>query len=286
MTNVHKFYFFPPQWDFELGGLVQLGNIIKDPKRPDEPLNDENREALPPLAVNTKKPLFEAKIAVDSTNSIGAGVSLAQLFGIDFKAEKKKATVWTVKADQVLTQEIRPKDSYVEKCFLHDEVKAYLEKTKFRKDLYMIIGIKAASSATVSSEAGSNTFLGGKVSVNPAAASGVPIDVHAQASTSNNANTTAAFGKSEFILAYRLRKITYLKTQRVKNNEDYDRGTALDNETPTAEIEMIDEAKFLRLEQKDTDHEEFNYPAVTAKQEIVDEDEGEFQFVVPEEIEE
>ena len=286
MTNVHKFYFFPPQWDFEVGGLVQLGNIIKDPKRPDEPLNDEKREALPALAINTPKPQFEVKIAVDSSNSIGAGVSLAQLFGFDLKAERKKATLWTIKADQVLTQEIRPKDSYVEKCFLHNEVKAYLEKTKFRKDLYMIIGIKAASSATVASEDGKTTSFLGKVSVNPAAASGVPVDVHAQASTSNDANTKAEFGKSEFILAYRLRKITYLKTQRVKNNEDYDRGAVLDRDAPTAEIELIHEAKFLRLEQEDTDHEEFNFPAVTATQEVVDDEEGEFQFVVPEEIEE
>jgi hypothetical protein len=280
MANVVISYFFPPQWNFEYGGAISLGNIIDDPNMPQNALNEEDRQPLPRLTVNHTKPLFKATISVDLQQSAGLGTSLLQLFGFgaDIKAERGKTRVYTIEAEKLLTQEINPLSTYVEKYFNHAEVKSHLERTGFR-DLYMVVGIMAASTATVSSDIGRKRLFEGKVGANFAPA-GAPVALEASASHKSETRAQVSFGKSDFILGYRLRKITYMKTGRLKKMEDVKRGTVLDDDAELQSPEMIYDVNFHRLEEKEIDAREFELESVI----VEDEESGEkFEFVVPEE---
>jgi hypothetical protein len=174
-----------------------------DPKAPQYALNDEDRQPLPKLFIDDLKPQFKATITDDRAKSAGIGSSLLQLFGFsaDLNAERSKKRIWTIEAEQLLTQEINPKSSYVETCFKHSEVQNFLQKTNFRKELYMIIGIMAVSSATVSSEIGRKHLFGAKLGASFGPVTfGVPLDAHLNGSTSAERGTQASFGKSDFIL--------------------------------------------------------------------------------------
>src|SRR5271156_6446967 len=127
MANLVTTYFFPPQWDFELGGEIALGNIIADPLKPQEALNEDKKETLPTVK-EKGKPDFKATITVDLTQSVGLGTSLLQLFGfgVDVKAERGKTRIYEITAKNLVKQEINPQATWAEKCFKHDEVAAHL----------------------------------------------------------------------------------------------------------------------------------------------------------------
>jgi hypothetical protein len=278
MANVVKSYIFPPQWNFEYAGAICLGNIIYDLKNPQYSLNEDNQEPLPRFIVDHRKPQFKAKIMVDSKQSTGLGTSLLTLFGFDVgvRAERSKNLEYVVEAEQLLTQEINPLPSYVKACFEHEEVAEYLKDTNYRKDLYMITGIMAARSAMVSSDVGRKHLFEGKAGFNLAPA-GNPVGIDAHASTSSGQVVQASFGKSDFILGYRLRKITWSK-KGFKKMEDERQGVVLeDGEEPEAAATRY-EADIIRLEEGEIGSAEFELPSVTAQNEGTGET---FEFVLP-----
>jgi len=212
MANVQTSYFFPPQWTFQAGGPISLGNILSDPKAPQYALNDEDRQPLPKLFVDDTKPHFAVTITDNSAKSAGIGSSLLQFFGFsaDLNVERGNTLTWTIEAEELATQEINPKASYVETCFKHPEVQSFLRKTKFRKELYMITGIMAVSSATVSSEIGKKHLFSAKLGASLAPVATVPLDAHVSGAISSDHGKQAAFGKSDFILG-RLRYFPYFR---------------------------------------------------------------------------
>jgi hypothetical protein len=146
------------------------------------------------------------------------------------------------------------------------------------KDVYMISRIMAAAKAIVSSQSAIKTLFRGKFGISGAPA-GVPLSGGAQASTESNTEAEVSTGESDFILAYRLRKITYLKTSRVKRMEDVKgKGTVLDDDAGAEEPEMEYEANFVRLKNKAIGSDEFELASIGAR----DEDDAEAsEFVIP-----
>src|SRR5271163_4901824 len=116
MTNVETSYFFPPQWNFHVGGPIALGNILSNPKEPQNAINDEDKEALPKLIIDDTKPNFKAVISAKTAASAGVSSSLLQLFGFsaDVNLERSKKRIYTIEAKKLHVQEINPKPLYVE----------------------------------------------------------------------------------------------------------------------------------------------------------------------------
>lgn len=279
MANTVTYYFFPPQWDFDYGGPISLGNIISDPRVPQYALNKDERLDLPDFFKNKRVPKFKATITADSNQTVGINVSLLTLFGLDADVnfERSKKQVYTIEAASRLIQEIDPTPAYVESCFKQPAINKYFQEKGF-KDLYMITGIMAATSATVSSQSVRKRLFGGKFGVNFTAA-GAPVGVGAHASTESGMQADVSVGESDFILAYRLRKITYLKAGRVKKMEDVKgKGTVLDGDAEVEKPELDYEANFVRLEKKEIGSDEFELASVGAQNE---DDEETFEFVIP-----
>ena len=291
MANPEPSYFFPPSWNFQLNGAIKLGNIITDPKKPQSYLNEDNRSPLPALIIDHTKPTFHATITADTTRSAGVGSSLLQLFGFaaDLTLERGKHTTWTIAAEQLLTQEIDPKPAWVETCFAHPEVQRELQQAKYRRDLYMVVGVMAASAATVSSEVGTRRLFATKLGVNLApVAGGVPVEVHVEGKVGGEKGVEAGFGKSDFVLAYKIRKISYLKTMRVKKMSDVTKGTVLDGDAVGEEVEKEAVFELLKLDADDVGADEFDLEAVTARVDAPGSEGGSgsgsggLQFVLPE----
>ena len=278
MANTVTSYFFPPEWDFEYGGAISIGNIISDPKEPQYALNRDERLDLPPFLVNKRRP-FKATITVDSKQSAGVNMSLLSFLGFDGDStfERSKKQVYTIEAKERLTQQIDPDAAYVEACFKQTAVAKHLQKTKF-KDLYMIIGIMAATSATVTSQSIRRRLFGGKLGVDFTPA-GAPVGAGIHGSVESGTEAEVTIGESDFILAYRLRKITYLKEGKVKKMADVlGNGTVLHKHGRSEAPEKVHEAQFVRLEEKEIGSEEFEFTSVKA----CDEDDGKFfELVIP-----
>ncbi|KPI42246.1 uncharacterized protein AB675_9606 [Cyphellophora attinorum] len=290
MTNIKPAYFFPPQWHYQTGGPIALGSIISDAKEPQRALNYEpdgvtNRPALPRLTANTSEPQFETTISANVSHSVNIDTSLLQIFGfgVGLKVERKKKRIYRIQTQNLLIQEFDPKSTYVEQCFQHAEVQRYLHDTKFRKDLYMIIGVMSATSATVSTDIGRSYLFGGNVGVDLTIPTGgaAPVAINLGGEQGRGKFQTGSFGKSDFILGYRLRKITFIKTMRVKRMEDVYTGALLeDSDQAPAEVEHEEAAKFVRLETQPIDGDEFSYIDLTPEEN----DAAPYTFVVPETV--
>jgi len=267
MTNVETSYFFPPQWNYHVGGPIALGNIISNPREPQNAINDEGKEPLPKLSIGDTKPDFEAVITAQTVISAGIGSSLLQLLGIsaDVDFERQKIHQFTIKAKKLHVQEINPKPLYVEKCFLHSDVADYLARYKAKR-LYMIIGIMAVTSATVATDIGKERRFEAKLGASFVAA-GTPLDANVHGSARNNKGAKASFGESDFILAYKLREISYLKEKKtIGKMTDVKKGTVLDDkyrggemsdQVPDGEGEMV--LKFVSLEEEAVSASDFEF---------------------------
>ena len=278
-------YFFPPKWHFQVGGPVALGSIIEDPKKPQASLNYEepNPQPLPRLTVDHSKPDFKTKIVADTSVSAGIGTSLLQIFGfgVDVDVERGRRRVYEIEAEQLRTQEIEPVQSWVEKAFAYEEVQRVLRKNKFRIDLYMITGIKSATKASVSTDIGRRVLFNTKFGIDLTVPTGgaAPIGLNVKGGTKIDRSTTASFGASDFILGYRLRKITYVKFSRKMRMDDVLKGTVLDGDAKAQRPETVDDAEFIRLEDEDIGADEFELSSVVAQ---IEGDEQALEFVVPE----
>jgi hypothetical protein len=277
--NKVKNYFFPPQWDFDHNGPISLGNILADPKSPQCAINKDGQLPLPSFFKNKRIPKFKAKITADSKQSAGLNHSLLSLFGLnaDITYERSKTQVYTIEAESRLTQEIDPSAEYVKACFGQPSVKRHFAEKGY-KDVYMITGIMTATKATVSNREARRTLFGGRLGISGAAV-GVPLGVGVETQNEGGGKAQVEIGASDFVLAYRLRKITYLKVGRVKNMVDVKgKGTVLDGDAKAEELEMEYEAKFVRLEGWEIGAEEFELEGVQAR----DEEGGQsFEFVIP-----
>ncbi|ETN39161.1 uncharacterized protein HMPREF1541_05384 [Cyphellophora europaea CBS 101466] len=273
MANEETSYFFPPKWHFQLGGPIALGSIIEDSRKPQASLNygEPNPQPLPKPTVDITKPNFKATIVIDTSVSTGIGTSLLQIFGfgVDLDAERGRRRVYEIEAELLRTQEIEPEQDWVKKAFANEEVQRVLRRNKFRIDLYMITGIMSATKASVCTDSDRRVLFNAKVGVDLTVSTGgtAPLGVNVKGGTKVERSTKASFGASDFILGYRLRKITYVKFSRKIRMEDVLKGTVLDGDAKAPKPETVDDSEFLRLENEDIGADEFGLNSAIAQTE-------------------
>lgn len=282
--NEEKHYFFPPKWDFNHDGPISLGNILADPRTPHHAITRDSH--LPPLSfsINSRTPKFKVKLECNPKQSPGINLSVLSLFGLgtDAPFDRCNKQEYIIEAESRLMQEIDPSAECVKACFEQPAMKRHFVEKGY-KDVYMITGIMAATKATVSSRSARRTLFGGRLGVNGAAVE-VPLGVETNPLNKGGGEAKVAMGKSDFVLAYRLRKITYLKGRRVKIIEEDLKGkwkrTVLNGDVngETGEPETEYDAKFVRLDGAHVGAEEFDLAGVGARDEDAEEA---FEFVVP-----
>ncbi|KAF4626073.1 hypothetical protein G7Y89_g12088 [Cudoniella acicularis] len=136
--------------------------------------------------------------------------------------------------DRVDTTQFIAKEEYLQTCIEATPVRRYLDKSRYRKPLYIITGIKTVTGAKAKSlkscgvganlgiELDGTVWSGGTMSIG-----GGPT---IEGKTENKAGTTWE-GSSDFVFAFRVRKVRVeQKTGTVNDDDDYTAGALLGNE--------------------------------------------------------
>lgn len=224
-------YFLAPARHSTPLGAIALGNIIKDPREPEIALNDTNSEAVKKLAAKA--------VAVDETNAfhymtegsnVRANVMARALesFGAGAGVHRSSDVTSLYKIDKMKTYSVSPSFGEVKEIFNEPAVQEGLRNSFFEANVFMITSIRVVYGAEVFAstirEAGGYLFM--RADLTP---TGAPVDLEAAAEAGKKRGeilTTHVSDQTPFVLAYRLREISFRRKQ-VKAQRDAE-GDVLD----------------------------------------------------------
>jgi len=243
MSNRTFYYFYAPTWDYPPSGPIQLGNVITSIKMPEKPLYTVPIPLDPELFSSDKshvefslEKLREGKFSILTKflSILGIGVN------IDVNWDNSNENTFTF--DQVKTTQFVPKEDYIQKCIESLAVRRYLDKSRYRKPIYIITGLKIVTGAKAKSH--KSHALGGTLGVelNGTIWGGgtVPIGGGSEVEGKKERKEGTSWdASSDFVFAFRVRKIGVKKTGAVKKDEDYRTGAMLGNEIENGDIEEL-----------------------------------------------
>jgi hypothetical protein len=141
--------------------------------------------------------------------------------------------------DRLETTQFIPKEAYLQKCIDAEPVRRYLDKSRYRKPVYVITGLKTVTGASAKSLRARVVGGGLGAAIDGTVLSGgsVPVGGGPQiAWKQDTKGVTSWEGSSDFVFAFRLQKVLVeRKTGAVKKGEDYKSGAMLEHE-----VERID----------------------------------------------
>lgn len=215
--SLQKTYFLAPARHSTPLGVISLGNMIEDPRSPEIALNDVTSLALKALAAKANaieetdtfsymsegsnvKASVMAKV-LEGFGTIGGGAGLIRT--------NDMSSIY--KIDKMSTLSISPTLDEVKKIFSESSIQGNLRNRFFKSSVYMITSIRVvygaeAFSSTVRAAGG---FLHFAADLTP---SGVPLNIGSTleaAKSDGQMMSTKVSDKTPFVLAYRVREITY-----------------------------------------------------------------------------
>lgn len=242
MSNITKTYFLAPSWDYPPNGPIKLGNIISSPLKAAEPLNiatckdPEEVDLNPPFKIGvtwSKEKQRAGKFGVwtEFLSFLGFGVDVGTSY--DTQIEE------TYAFDRMDTKEFLPTPAYLAESIRDPAVARFLDKSRLRKSLYMITGIKTVAGAKAKRSV--HSTRAGEIKVgHDGTFTGAPVYFGPEMVLSRKDKEVAAFhGSSDFVFAFRVRKITVKRGQEI-SSDDYTKGALYDAEArPTQDEESI-----------------------------------------------
>ncbi|KAK0101209.1 hypothetical protein ONS95_012810 [Cadophora gregata] len=299
LVQMSKTYFLVPTRDTVPSGSIFLGSIIKSPYSPELSINGKNSHLLSALEVIETR-LVDTSQQLSKSGKGKTGVWAEFLggmgIGADISGTWDNTEESTYKFSELITKTISPSLSEIQAIFKEPEVQQCLKDSRFRNNLYMIIGIKIARGADVAISRirarGGNLNFG--IDMTPF---GVPIKVGPEFELSREVgHSVEEKHTNDFVFAYRLREIRYRRKtvedqreyrkgdlmgagQRNKNGTDGDESTAgvgAEVGLEDMKVDQEEEAELIGLGNGDVDGDGWAADTTSA----VDEDGEEVQFVL------
>ncbi|KAK2055144.1 hypothetical protein LY76DRAFT_596300 [Colletotrichum caudatum] len=136
--------------------------------------------------------------------------------------------------ETIQTTQFLAKPRYLEKCISAGPVLRFLEKSRYRKPIYIITGLKVVSGAKVKSLHSRSAGSEFNAEVDLTALGGGPVGIGPQIIARRGGTEEISWqGCNDFVFAFRVRKIMVAKKDAsVKVDEDYKKGAMLDGELP------------------------------------------------------
>lgn len=273
MSNQKKTYFLCPTWDYHPEGPIQLGNIILSPSTPAEALNGP--ESLPPAQDTLFPPTTKTGVTW-SKEKLRSGryglwtefLSFLTSLGVDASVNLYSLTEQAYAFDAIDTTEFIPTPEYLARSMAAPAVVSFLEKSWFRKHVYMITARKVVRGARARSAF--SRFLGAELKVGlDGALTGAPANFGPEVRAEWNGGESGSFDdSSDFVFAFRLRKVVVHRSGETTHVE-YTKRAMYDADGRQAELQglpfVVD-----GLAGEDASAQEFGCRAMA---EIVDEDE-------------
>ncbi len=118
-------------------------------------------------------------------------------------------------------------EEYIRSCVEDENVQSFFEGSRFKKSVFMIMGLKVAKNARVTRDVEGSKEIVAKMMVDGAAV-GMQVKVGPQAEIkAQKRESTEWRGEKSFVFAYRLRKIT-CKQGKIVENTEFNKGAFLD----------------------------------------------------------
>ena len=265
MANAIKTYFLAPTWDYPPNGPIALGNIIAKPSNPAQPLNATDRLPIPinSLIEPTFKTDWEWVKDKLREGKIGIWARFLEALGIkvDVGVSYDGSNDETYAFDRMETSMFRPTDEYVKESMRAPGVVRFVQKSNYKKPVYMITGLRIVHGAQVKSlksKGHSAQFsIGGDGTL-----TGVPASVGPEVNVSLKEKEGVSFGaSSDFVFAFQLRRVHIERKTKAVEHEEYNTGAML--EAGAKKIEDADlPFEAVRLAERDAGGDEFGYEAV------------------------
>ena len=191
--------------------MVRLGQLIDDPRRPDERVGREPLEFGPDDKVHklSSETNFTFIQAANRVWDIDIGATIMSFLPFGIRGHYSATSGKLFEIERIDSQSLDPSDDYVERSLRKPSVREYLAAYRYQKPLYMIVGIKVGRNARIIQ--GRFSKVRGKVSVDvPGYLGGIPVDpkVELGVGTSRLHGVKRDVLES-FVFAYRLREVRY-----------------------------------------------------------------------------
>ncbi|RYP46074.1 hypothetical protein DL768_007666 [Monosporascus sp. mg162] len=193
------------------GGALRLGTVVKDLHEL-APLNkkEADYEPVPDDEIYTPTPQtgFHATRKQLLSGKFGVWAEALGLSGVGGHANAggERSNMETFSCDSVVTTYFDPTEEWVAKCLAAKPVDDYIVGSGYKKEVYIITGLKVATNLTFGCEAVQNANadakVGGNVSQAPVAG-GVEGNVNAEKSQ------TLGFQSIDIVVGFRVRKYRY-----------------------------------------------------------------------------
>jgi hypothetical protein len=260
MANQVKNYFLAPGTDYPPNTVLSLGNIVISPKRAVPALASAPAPtSFLPQIISSKTDFIWTR---DYTSSISLGVwtKFVQFLDLGVSTDNSHTRQEIYSFAQMDTTEFFPDADYVRDALAAPAVKRYLERQRFRKSVYMVVGIKSVTGTTVrtirSSDRGASLSAGVDLGLRggPPVAPGGEVQGRLE-----NGEEIAFSHDKEFVFAFRVRKVRIRRSGSVVQ-DDYNRHSlfGVDDDDEPREDGLIVEG----LEDADAGSEDFHVESV------------------------
>ncbi|KAF2466866.1 uncharacterized protein BDR25DRAFT_376386 [Lindgomyces ingoldianus] len=233
MANPKKTYFLTPSFDYPPPpiGPIRLGNILIDPTLPDRPLNPGSALIPPPAEalITTVKSEWKSTLSKSNKASIGLYAKFLDLIlgaGADASTNWERGKGEEYAFDRLETTFFDPAtlNGYLESAVKAPNVGRYVEKSRLRKPVYIITGLKIVRGAKAKSSKKSGH--GGTLSVGlDGAAMAAPVEAGPELGIQSESEEGVKWSASDdFVFAYRVSKVKMKKRNGEVKEEEYTKG--------------------------------------------------------------
>ncbi|KAI1112784.1 hypothetical protein F5Y14DRAFT_420032 [Nemania sp. NC0429] len=236
MANRALYFFLAPTWDYPSppAGPIQLGNVIASVRAPERalyraPKPDDSSTAA--VFSTTQK-----RVTFSREKLIGGGFGVFTTFlnavlglGIDAAVDLEATDTSHFTFESLETTQFLPDPEYIQACVSAEPVRRYLEKSRYRKCVYVITGLKIVRGYATGRSSKGRAVDGTIGAGADASCTGVPVGGGSNVGVNVGIKEHVSWeGASDFVFAFRVRKVVVeRKTGAVSREEEYRKGAVL-----------------------------------------------------------
>lgn len=216
-----------PLHDTPTSGPITLGSIIASPRSPGVSLNGVPVSSIGKLPVNETSVVNWSHMTSNfQQTKVGIWAKFLQSFGVggDISVEWDKSEAASYQFDKLITRTILPESDHIRRAFEDPKVQGYIKDSRFRGNVYMIVGLKIAYGAEIAISKMRAKGINLNLGVDMMPFTGLPLQTGPELGLANRKATQTSFQyPTEFVFAYRLKEIAY-KRKAIVYQKDYLKG--------------------------------------------------------------
>lgn len=237
-----------PHFNFAaVGGPLRLGTVVKDLLEL-RPLNKKEADYVPipddEIYPPTRQTGFRATRQQALSGQFGVWAKRLGL-GAAGRVGGERSIEEVFSCDSIVTTCFDPTDEWVADCLAAKPVDDYIVGSGYKKEVYIITGLKVATNLTFSNEAARRASAEAKVGVHAPQA---PVAGGVGGDVSREASQTLGFRSTDIVVGFRVRKYRYKKkslfgTERKLEDRPFVKGAEmLDGRTrPLTKLNQFEE---------------------------------------------